>query len=92
MKTLRAASSDFGSRIRMAPGNHGVNYQQARFCALLSGTVAPALGLRPTTRGLRKSGFGPSVEDWPAVQLAITSMMDSRRRGAQPHYPTARPK
>ena len=73
LKTLRAASSDFGSRIRVAP-NGGVNFQQARFCALLAGTVAPALGRADDTR-LSPVNFGPPVADWPAVRLAISAAM-----------------
>ena len=74
LKTLRAASSDFGSRIRVAP-NGGVNFQQARFCALLAGTVAPALGRADDTR-LSPVNFGPPVADWPAVRLAISAAME----------------
>ena len=74
LKTLRAASSDFGSRIRVAPGNNGVNFQQARFCALLAGTVAPALGRADDTR-LTPVGFGPPVDDWRKVRLAIQTAL-----------------
>ena len=73
IKTLRAASSDFGSRIRVSP-NGGVNFQQARFCALLAGTVAPALGRADDTR-LSPVSFGPPVEDWPSVHAAIRATM-----------------
>ena len=73
LKTLRAASSDFGSRIRVSPTG-GVNFQQARFCALLSGTVAPLLGRADNTR-ITPVGFGPMVEDWPAVKMAILFAM-----------------
>ena len=74
LKTLRAASSDFGSRIRVSP-NGGVNFQQARFCALLAGTVAPALGRADDTR-LSPVNFGPPVENWPSVRTAILSTME----------------
>ena len=73
LKTLRAASSDFGSRIRVAQTG-GVSFQQARFCALLAGTVAPALARADDSR-LTPVSFGPPVEDWSAVRLAITTMM-----------------
>ena len=57
LKTLRAASSDFGSRIRVAQTG-GVSFQQARFCALLAGTVAPALARADDSR-LTPVSFGP---------------------------------
>ena len=74
LNTLRAASSNFGARIRVAPGNAGVVYQQARFCALLSATAAPAMNKADESR-LSPVGFGPPVEDWPAVRLAITTTL-----------------
>ena len=74
LNTLRAASSNFGARIRVAPGNAGVVYQQARFCALLSATAAPAMNKADESR-LSPVGFGPKVEDWPAVRLAITTTL-----------------
>ena len=75
LKTLRAASSDFGSRIRVAPNGVGVTFQQARFSALLAGTVAPALAKADETR-LTPVSFGPPVDNWPAVRLAIRSAME----------------
>ena len=74
LKTLRAASSDFGSRIRVAPGNNGVNFQQARFCALLAGTIAPALGRADDSR-LSPVSLGPPVADWPKVRAAVRTTM-----------------
>ena len=74
LKTLRAASSDFGARIRVGPGNHGVVFQRARFCALLAGTVAPALARADDTR-LTSVSFGAPVENWAQVKLAITTTM-----------------
>ena len=73
LKTLRAASSDFGSRVR-ATADGGVSFQQARFCALLAGTVAPALAKADDSR-LSPVGLGPPVDDWPQVRLAIRNAM-----------------
>ena len=69
LKTLRAASSDSGGRIR-ATADGGVSFQQAKFCALLSSTVAPSLGKADYSR-LSPVGFGPSVANWPKVSSAI---------------------
>ena len=73
MKTLRAASSDFGSRIRVS-ATGGVTFQQARFCALLAGTAAPALGKADATRYSPVS-FGEPVDDWPTVMQGIKFAM-----------------
>ena len=43
LKTLRAASSDFGSRVR-ATADGGVSFQQARFCALIGGNGCAGVG------------------------------------------------
>ena len=74
LKTLRAASSDFGSRIRAAQGGTGVTFQQARFCALLAGTIAPALARADDTR-LSPVALGPPVEDWPKVRAQVQNAM-----------------
>ena len=81
LKTLRAASSDFGSRIRVAP-NGGVNFQQARFCALLGGHGCAGIGeggryavvageLRPSGGGLAGSAAGNQRGDAASGRRAV---------------------
>ena len=57
-----------------ATADGGVSFQQARFCALLAGTVAPALAKADDSR-LSPVGLGPPVDDWPQVRLAIRNAM-----------------
>ena len=82
MQTLRTASSNAGERWRMAPGNHAVQVQKARFCAWFSGTAAPAMGRADATR-FTPISLGPEVEDWPSVDFRITELMMANAEGAR---------
>ena len=56
LKTLRAASSDFGSRVR-ATADGGVSFQQARFCARYWLARLRRRWLKLTIAGYRRSGW-----------------------------------
>ena len=71
---LRVAAGGEGLRLR-ANSTGGVDAQEPRFAALLSGTSVPALQMADASR-LTIVQLGNEVDDWPAVEQGILAAME----------------
>ena len=74
LKQLRISSGAEGMRIRADNTSGGIQVQEPRYCALLSGAAPPMLNRANASR-LALVRLGSEVADWPAVRRAIREAM-----------------
>ena len=74
LSLMRISSGGEGQRIRVDMQTGGVQVQAPRFSALLSNVSAPNMSRADSSRVVNVS-LGAEVEDWPAVEKAISGAM-----------------
>ena len=74
LSLMRISSGGEGKRIRVDMQTGGIKEQTFRFSALLSNVSAPLMSRADASRVVTIN-LGDEVEDWPAVEEAITGAM-----------------